>query len=75
MNRTLTATLSRTFDRKPLAVVDGLPGDYAELTPGQLRALAAGLLRIADDAEGRPMGSAYARAARRYELDAGQTCP
>jgi len=52
----LTATLCQTFERQPLAVVDGLPGGGAELTPVQLRALAAGLLQIAADAEARPMG-------------------
>ena len=35
-------------------MVDGLPGGSAELRPAELRALAAALLRIADDAAGRP---------------------
>jgi hypothetical protein len=63
----LTATLCQTHDRKPLAVVDGLPAGQAELTPPQLRALAAGLLRIADDVEALPMGArAYRRQQRTY---------
>lgn len=69
MNRTLKATLCPTFDRKPLAVVDGLPGGYAELTPAQLRELAAGLLRIAIDTESQPTGRDYRRLAREYDLN------
>ena len=67
----LTATLSQTFERKPLAVVDGLPGGGAELTPAQLRALAASLLRIAADTEAQPMGARkYRRLQRAYPLGA-----
>ncbi len=55
-----------TVSRSPSST--GCLGGFAELTPAQLRALAAGLLRIAADAEARPMGCTYARAARRYEL-------
>ena len=51
----LDAALCSTFDGAPLAVVDGLPGGGAELRPTELRALAAALLRIADDAEHRPL--------------------
>lgn len=69
MSRKLKATLCRTFDHKPLAVVDGLPGGDAELTPAQLRELAEGLLRIAFDAETRPMGRDYRRLARDYDLN------
>jgi hypothetical protein len=68
MNRALDASLTRTFDGKPLAVVDGLPGGGAELTPPQLRALAATLIRIADDAEARPMGKHFLRKACTYDL-------
>ena len=39
MDKTLTVSLSRTFDGAPLAVVDNLPGGGAELRPAQLRAL------------------------------------
>ena len=55
MNAALNVTLTRTRDLQPLATVDGLPGGSADLTPAQLRALAAALLRIADDAEVRPV--------------------
>jgi len=69
MDHVLTATLCQTHDRKPLAVVDGLPGGFAELTPAQLRALADGLMRIADDAEARPMAPrVYLRQQRKYQV-------
>jgi len=55
MNTVLDVALTRTRDLQPLATVDGLPGGSADLTPAQLRALAAALLRIADDAEARPV--------------------
>jgi len=55
VNAALNVTLTRTRDLLPLATVDGLPGGSADLTPAQLRALAAALLRIADDAEARPV--------------------
>jgi hypothetical protein len=73
MTNALTVTLCQTFDRKPLAVVDGLPGDAAELTPGQLRVLAEALLRIAADAEARPMGArSYMRHRNTHALDGVQ---
>lgn len=40
MDKTLTVSLSRTFDSAPLAIADNLPGGGAELQPAQLRALA-----------------------------------
>lgn len=58
----LSATLTTACDGGPLAVIDGLPGNGAELRPQQARALAHALLQLADDAErrkpmhrGRPM--------------------
>jgi hypothetical protein len=68
MKTKLKATLCQTFDRRPLAVIDGLPGDDAELTPDQLRKLAEGLLRIAAETEARPMGRDYRRLPREYDL-------
>jgi len=52
--RALQVRLTCTRHAAPLAVVDGLPGGGAELTPGQLRDLAAALVRVAEDAEARP---------------------
>lgn len=49
----LAVALTCTRHQEPLAVVDGLPVGDAELRPTELRALAAALLRIADDAESR----------------------
>ncbi|HET7675655.1 MAG TPA: hypothetical protein VFL54_09060 [Gammaproteobacteria bacterium] len=66
----LNVTLCQTFDHQPLATVNGLPGDGAELRPPQLRALAAQLCRIADDAEDQPMGPRHYRPKRRdYPLN------
>ena len=56
-NTTLTAVLSKTREGEPLATVGDLPGDHADLTPAELRALAAGLLRIAADAEAQALKS------------------
>lgn len=53
MKQQLHAKLTRAYDGGPLAVIDGMPGDGAELRPQQLRALASALLRLADAAEGR----------------------
>ncbi len=52
--KSLHVKMTRAFDGGPLAVLD-LPGDGAELRPQQLRHLAAALLRVADDAEGRKL--------------------
>lgn len=49
----LTVTLTTAYDGKPLAVIDGLPGDMAELRPNQVRALAQALARLADEADKR----------------------
>ena len=51
----LTATLTATRTGLPLATVEGLPGGGADLTPAELRDLAAALARIADDAERTPL--------------------
>jgi hypothetical protein len=55
MRNALTATLDRTAKQTPLVTLCGLPGEYADLTPAQLRTLAATLQRIAADAEAHPM--------------------
>jgi hypothetical protein len=74
MDKTLTVSLSRTFDGAPLAVVDNLPGGGAELRPAQLRALAAALQRIADDCEARPVkGRHWTPEKRSYSMGADKT--
>ena len=55
MSAPLIVALTACRSGAPLAVVDGLPGGGAELRPAELRALAAALLRIAADAETRPL--------------------
>lgn len=78
MRPSLSVALTCTRDAAPLAVVDGLPGDYAELRPAELRALAAALLRIAANAEGRPLqrrGKPTPIERRVYRLGRGQPGP
>jgi hypothetical protein len=40
-------TITKDREGKPLAIVDGLPGDGAELRPAELRAVAKALLEAA----------------------------
>jgi len=49
---TIRATLGQCRHAHPLVIVD-LHGAGAELRPAELRALAAALLRMADDAQAR----------------------
>lgn len=49
--KTLKVKHTATFKHAPLACIDEMPGDGAELTPAQLRQLAAALLAIADECE------------------------
>ena len=65
MNTSIRATLTRTHRGTPLAVLDDMPGEGAELTPAQLRALAAALTKIAADSEARPMTAKHFMPARR----------
>lgn len=51
----IKVTLTRTFEHKPLAHIDGGPFCDVERTPEQLRELAAMLLKVADAAEARPL--------------------
>lgn len=53
MTAVLRVRLGRARDGGPLATVEGLPGDGAELRPHDLRALADMLLRVASDCEAR----------------------
>ena len=79
MDTHLAVTLTRAYNRRPLAVVHNLPGQDAELYPDQLRALAAALVATADAAEaaatattGQP-GSLTLRGGIRAEFEiAGQ---
>ena len=49
---TIRATMSQCRHAQPLVTV-GLPGPGADLTPTELRPLAAALLSMADDAQAR----------------------
>jgi len=71
MGAALHAQLTRCRHELPLAVVDGLPGDGAELRPEQLRQMAAALLAIAADAELMPTkGKRFVPVRRCYPVDA-----
>lgn len=68
--KTLKVKHCRTHDGKPLATIEGLPGDMADLQPTYLRALAATLMRVAGDCERRPMGPRTYREQRtEYAVD------
>lgn len=52
----IKARLTRAYDGKPLVVIESLGlGQGAELRPQKLRAMAAQLMRMADDAERRKL--------------------
>lgn len=55
MDKQLNVSLTQTYDRKPLATVRNLPGHDADMTPQQMRALAAALCTAADECEAQPM--------------------
>ena len=69
MDNRLDVLLTQTHDGKPLAMVRNLPGRDADLTPQQLRALAAVLCSAADDCEAQPMAiKRFSRRKREYLL-------
>jgi len=49
----LSVRMTTAYDGGPMAVLDGMPGDGAELRPQQLRALAQALVSAASDLERR----------------------
>lgn len=69
MIKELVVTYTQTYHGQPLATVHNLPGGDADLTPAQMRGLAAALLAAADECETRPMGCrSFLRASREYPL-------
>lgn len=69
MDATLNVVLTRTYQHKPLATIRNLPGNDADLTPDQMRALAKTLLVVADECEARPMDAKrFLRATRSYAV-------
>lgn len=71
MNTTFEVVLTQTFDRKPLATVSNFPGLDAELTPSQMRALAAALSLAAEECELQPMEHKHFRQKKRMYIVAG----
>lgn len=59
MNRTISVKHTKDRHGRPLAVIDGLPGEGAELNAAQLRRLASVLETIADGCD-QGAGLAYA---------------
>jgi hypothetical protein len=51
----LEVLLTQTFEALPLATLRNLPGPDADLTPEQMRGLAAALLAAAEECEQRPI--------------------
>ena len=75
MDKQLRVTLIQTRDRKPLVTVHNLPGESADLTPAQMRALAVALVAAADESEMQPMDSRhYARVKRSYDIATACGC-
>lgn len=60
---------TQTYDRRPLATLRNLPGNDADMTPAQMRALAAALEAAAAECERRPMGKKhFSRTVKRYPM-------
>lgn len=55
----LIVTLTQNRHGKPLATVRNFPGLDADMTPAQMRAMAAALEAAATECEQRPMGKRY----------------
>jgi hypothetical protein len=69
MNNYLNVTLTQTRDFQPLAMVRNLPGLDADMTPQQLRALAAALNAAANECEAQPMtAKRFMQRKREYSL-------
>ncbi|MBL8474407.1 MAG: hypothetical protein JNM98_21645 [Rhodocyclaceae bacterium] len=69
MDAKLNVVLTQTSGGKPLMTVQNLPGEGADLTPAQARALAEALLAAAKDCEGVPMDRrTFGRVKRSYDM-------
>ena len=53
MQKTLDVIFTETTGHRPLAMIRNFPGGDTEITPSQLRSLAAALLQAADDSEAK----------------------
>ena len=62
-------TFTQTFDREPLAVLNPIYSNRSALTPKELRAIAATLTKIADDAfDHPPTKNTHRSATRTYDV-------
>lgn len=69
MLKELEVLHTQTYDRRPLATLRNLPGNDADMTPAQMRELAAALLTAADECEQRPMDRRhFSRTVKRYPM-------
>lgn len=69
MQKELDVILTQTVDRKPLATVRNFPGGDADLTPAEMRRLAATLMAAADECERQPMDRrSFRRLARSFPV-------
>jgi hypothetical protein len=59
MKQPLEYRIVKTYDDKPLVVLESPLGNGQEIRPASLRALAAALIAIADEADRKPMGRGY----------------
>lgn len=64
----LQVRFGKTRTGAPLACFDNFPGYDAELTPAQMRALAATLTRIADECEQLQLPLAFSQLIRDYPV-------
>ena len=55
MLKELEVAHTQTYDRQPLATLRNMPGSDADMTPAQMRSLAAALESAASECERRPM--------------------
>lgn len=69
MDAHLNVLLTQTHDRKPLALARNLQGGDADMTPQDLRALAAALCIAAEECEAQPMNpKQFSQRKREYAL-------
>ncbi len=74
MNNELHVIHTRTHDFRPLVTVRNFPGLDAEMTPEQLRLLAAALLTAAKECEARPTkGRHFTQSECRYSMEPNNT--
>jgi len=69
MEQVLDVVITQTFDGRPLATVRNFPGGDADLTPAEMRRLAAALAAAAEECERQPMDRRnFRRLARSFPM-------